>query len=210
MSMPLDIGAGLAAMKELDGAVGIVLKYLKRLAQDKQGAGLRLSAALAEVRASCEALNAAVSSFLDLGIRDDALGSGSTTLLNIQGGALAAKVEQGVGGCHRIGRIYQLDLDRWFSNVFRSGTPEYQELECAFSKLSEADAAMFTEMRETAYKLQESADQALNLLIAGQSDAARNHIRQQIPELLPLRKSINQVLAKIEEINAELIRSGLG
>ncbi len=208
--MPIDIATGVAAVQELDGLVGTILKYAKRLVPDKESAGLRLSQALAQVRQSCDALDKAVTSYLVVGLSDPSAPLDSAALLDIQGGRLAAAVEEGVGGCHRIEEIYWQDLDRWFSRVFTTGTPEYQELRDAFRRLFEADMAMFYDMKEVARQMQVSADEAVALLLSGNRSGAQMHIRAQVVELQSLRKAINDVLTKIERINTELIGAGVG
>lgn len=203
----LTIAGGLKAVKDLDSAVGVILKFVARLGPDKSGAALRMSNALGQVRASCDALDRAATAYAVLGYSDPATLPTSPSLHELRGGRLKADIERGFGGCSMFSEIYNLDLSRWLARIFKPD--EQQELGNAFANLANADSGMFDGMREAALLLQRSADEAVKLIDQGKAQEARDHIRANGSDIELLRAAVNEVLANIEKINADLIKAGL-
>src|SRR5262245_29813195 len=110
----IETKAALAAVKEIDSALGTLQKVIAKFKSQPDIAAAKLAEALDEIGKTWQVMDTAITQFLALGFDDGALAKGSATLLNIQGGGLLVSVQKGRGHCHVIGDIYDTYLDRWF------------------------------------------------------------------------------------------------
>lgn len=200
-----DIKAGLEAVKELDGLLGILAKYISRLKADPDRAASDLTEALEEIEKSCRVLDEAAKRYLSLGFKPDALFEGSDVLLEVGGGGILVAVQRGLGSCHKISNIYWNSLHRWFERVFKSDDAALQEITRVFDALCNADRDMFAGMADAARRIQQLANEALGLISAGRSDKAQMQVRADFAEVNPLRVRMNELLAKLYEVRAQFI-----
>lgn len=196
----LDVALAVSA-QEIDAAVGLVGKLIGKLKAQPDIAALKLGQALDEVAKTLQTVDAAASSYLSLGIDEDALEMNSQLLLHIEGGALAAEVEKGLGHCHVIMQIYQAFLDKWFSRALNPD--EQASMRSVFLRLGNADDDLFAHLGRLAQILQGEAEAVLDLVQKGDKDGARARVLTALPALRPLRKTIARTLQTLYGLKNE-------
>src|SRR5215217_7785621 len=136
----VDPASAVAAAKEIDDAVGLIGKLVRKLRAEPDIAAAKLSMALDEVVKTYRVVDEAISMYVSLAIDSDALRAKSQQLASLSGGRLAVHVAEGRGHCHEIDRIRWQHLDRWFERAFGKNTGDYQHLRavlrqtCSLSK----------------------------------------------------------------------------
>jgi hypothetical protein len=200
----VETGAALAAIKQIDEAVGILAKALASLKGQPDAAALKLAEALEEIGKTWHVTDEAIASYLALGFDPDNLVKGADALLRIEGGGLLVAVQQGRGHCHVIGNIFHRYLDRWFQRVLKGR--ELEQVRSVFRRLGEADLDLFRGMEEVVAQLQAETNKALNSIAAGRSEEARAHILSSRPALTDLRLRISASLAGLYTLKGEFIR----
>lgn len=203
--MPIEAAAALTTIKQVDESLGIIGKFVAQLKAQPDLAALKLAAALDEIRKTWEVVDEAISSYLALGIDQDALAKHSKLLLQLGGGGLLVKVQEGRGHCSVIGHIYSIYLDRWFEKVFMGKNDELAMMCGVFSDLAYADQDVFREMEEIGKQLQAESTKALDLVLAGKEDEAQTRIRSSLKDLLLIQQSISQTLQKLFNLKTSFI-----
>lgn len=191
----IDPTTALAAAKKIDEAVGLIGKLAGKLKAKPDLAAQKLAQTLEEIAKTLQVVDNAVSSFLSLGIDVDALEKNSKMLLDIEGGGLSTAVERGRGHCHVISNIHGAYLDRWFNRVLRPN--DYQAVSHVFAVLGSADADMFQALTTLVKDLEKEAGVVLDLVVKGQTDAARARVLGVRAPLRPLRATVAKTMQQL-------------
>jgi hypothetical protein len=199
----IETKAALAAVRQIDEAVGILAKAVAGLKGQPDTAALKLAEALDEIGKTWQVMDQAITRFLALGFDVDELGKGSAVLLGIEGGTLLVSVQQGRGHCHIIGNIFRKYLDRWFQRVLKGD--ELDRLRGVFYRLDSADLDVFTHMEVVAEQLQVEANAALDSIARGKPAEARARILSLRSDLNPLRLSLSRSLVSLYSLKGEFI-----
>lgn len=203
--MPIETATALTTVKQVDDALGIIETFIAKLKAQPDLAALKLAASLDEIRKTWEAVDEAITSYLALGIDQDALAKNSKILLQLGGGGLLVKVQEGRGHCSVIGHIYATYLDRWFEKVFLGKNDELAMMRGVFLDLANADRDVFREMEGIGQQLQTESTKALDLVQAGKEDEAKTRIRSSLKDLLLIQQSISQTLQKLFNLKTSFI-----
>lgn len=193
-----------AAAKKVDDGLGLIAKMLGKLKANPDLAAQKLSQALEELAKTYQVLDAAISSYLSLGIDDGALAKNSKLLLDIEGGQLATEVERGRGHCEIIHNIYNKYLDKWFDRALKD-KHEYELIRDVFNSLASADADVFANLTIVAKGLETEAGQVLNLVTNERTDFARQRILGARGVLKTLRVAIAETMQTLYKLKAEFI-----
>jgi|SRR5215217_8376976 len=172
----VDPASAVAAAKEIDDAVGLIGKLVRKLRAEPDIAAAKLSMALDEVVKTYRVVDEAISMYVSLAIDSDALRAKSQQLASLSGGRLAVHVAEGRGHCHEIDRIRWQHLDRWFERAFGKNTGDYQLMNEAFVTLGNADSGLFDRLTDVADQLTADAGELVDLVAQGRADEARAHI----------------------------------
>jgi hypothetical protein len=186
------MAAGKAAL-ELEKAVETIAKVVGKLKAEPDIAAQKLSQALGEVAKTLQVVQTTTSEFLSLGIDDGALAKNSKLLLDITGGSLTTEVQRGRGHCHVIGNIYYMYLDKWFARVLKK-TNDYDSIKLVFDRLGNADDDLFNDLEQLAVKLENEAQEVLDLVVKGEAKTARSQVLAALPVLQPLRKTMSKTM----------------
>jgi hypothetical protein len=200
----IETTAALAAVKDIDEALGILGKALAKLKGQPDTAALKLAQALDEVGKTYQVMDQAITRFLCLGFDEEALAKGSQVLLEIEGGALLVSVREGRGHCHVIANIYNKYLDRWFQRAFKGA--QLDSLRSVFYSFGHYDDDVFRHMDAVAQQLQTEANSALDSIATGKTAEARSRILSLRSDLSPLRLSISESLARLYSLKGEFIQ----
>ena len=190
-----DLIAAAKSAQEIDKAVGLIAKIVGKLKAQPDIAALKLGQALEEVAKTLQVVDSAASSFLSLGIDEGALDKNGALLLHIQSGNLAKDVEKGLGHCHRIWRIYEDHLNKWFSNVL--APDEQASMQTVFDRLGNADLDLFADLGRVAETLQAEAQAVLGLVVKADKTQARARVWSSLPSLMPLQKTMAGTMTKL-------------
>ena len=196
-----DLLTAVKSAQEIDKAVGIIAKVIGKLKAQPDVAAQKLGQALEEVAKTLQAIDGAASSYLSLGIDEGALEKNSQLLLRIEGGTLATEVRKGLGHCHLIWQIYRAYLDKWFSKVL--APDEQAAMADVFQRLGSADNDLFADLGRVADTLQQEAAAALDLVVNGEQQKARDRVLQLLPSLRPLRRTIASTMQTLYGLKAE-------
>ena len=200
----IETKAAMAAMKEIDEAIGTLGKLVAMLKGQPDTAALKLAEALDEIGKTWQVMDQAITQFLKLGFDADEIRKGSELLLGIEGGALLVSVQKGRGHCHVIGNIFSKYLDRWFQRALKGN--ELDTIRNTFSRLGCTDSDVFTHMEGVAQQLQAEANTALDAIAKGKGAEAKRRILSLHADLSPLRLDMSAALAKLYTLKGEFIR----
>lgn len=199
----IDILAGLAAIKKIDDAIGVIAKLVSKLKGDPDVAAAKLADALDEVGNTWRVIDEAISNYLKLGIDEGALKEGSDVLLKISGGGLLVSVQRGRGHCHIIRNIFNRYLDRWFQRVLNG--QDLNDIQGVFHGLGDLDNDVFATMELIAEQLQKEANVILEKMIEGNVDGARQHVLSMRKDLQRFRFALSAAMAKLYDLRANFI-----
>jgi len=101
--------------------------------------------------------------------------------------------------------IYENTLNRWFERVFRNDNAALGEMKGVFDALDTADRDMFEGMAKTAERVQQLANNVLDLVSRNKQEDARKTVLASFAEVNPLRVKMNELMAKLYELRAKLI-----
>ncbi len=200
------VGTALTAAEKVDKGLGLISKYLDTFKSHPDVAAQKLAQALEEIAKTYQVVDTAFSAYLSLGIDDAALEKNSKPLLAIEGGALNIDVERGRGHCTAIKHIHDTYLNKWFARVFQSAQGEYDQVQSVFYALAYADEDLFEYFVTVVKALQEEATAALDLVVAGKTQEARQRILSSRPALGPLRRTISQTMQQLYRLKGEFIQ----
>jgi hypothetical protein len=115
------------------------------------------------------------------------------------------RINEARGHCHRMKRIYDVYLDKWFDRVFHANSPERNQLATIFGGLGTADDYIIDAMREVSSWLKLQASQTLDAVDAGNLTHANYQIRQARLEARIAREKLVEMMAKLRGLQADLI-----
>ena len=200
------VGTAITAAEKVDKGLGLISKYLDKFKSHPDVAAQKLAQALEEIAKTYQVVDTAFSAYLSLGIDDGALEKNSKPLLAIEGGALNIDVERGRGHCTAIKQIHDKYLNKWFVRVFQSAQGEYDQVQSVFYALAYADEDLFEYFVTVVKALQEEATAALDLVVAGKTQEARQRILSSRPALGPLRRIISQTMQQLYRLKGEFLQ----
>ncbi len=198
-------------VKKIDDALGIIARLAAKLKADPDLAAHKLAEALREVSKTFEAVDGAMVDYFELAFDKDALDKGSAALLEISGGGLKTKVEEGKGHCHRIETIYMNHLNRWFERVFKKDTKAYNDIALAFGRLGTADYDAFEDLTVAADELTARSQKLLQLLASKKAHAdkkaeAKKLIMADFKEFSDLRSHMTDTMTKLQKLRADFTK----
>ena len=122
-------------------------------------------------------------------------------LLDIDADQLGATVREGRGHCHRIGEIYWLHIKDWGDSVLAA--EEQQTLGHAFELLGNADLDVFQPMEALAAETGSVASKIVALVVADQSDEARQIAKGLYALVTPFRRQITISLSELKRFQQQ-------
>jgi hypothetical protein len=199
----MNVESAVKAAEELDKAVGIIAKLVRKLKAEPDLAAEKLGQALGEVARTLQVVDNATSQYLSLGIDEGALAKSSTLLLHIEGGDLCAEVERGRGHCHKMREIYEKYLDKWFDRAFNRA--EHDRIANVFQGLGYGDISLFEVLAQVAETLQTEAGLVLDFVIKGEEANARARVLSALKVLRPLRKTISKTMQTLYSLQSDFV-----
>jgi hypothetical protein len=208
LAMPVTLAAVWTAAKGLAEAVGQISGIAKKLQAAPDAAAVELVRILDEIGKTHHAVDAAVARYLAIVDDPSAFAQGAKSLLELEGGVLAADVEAGRGHCHDIYPIYVQHLQRWFERAL--DPTEQLLMKGTFEALGQADGTLFGGLASVADVLDRGASDAIDLYRSKDAAAARARIDRDFDELRKLRASLSNTAKSLRTMRIEfgdLLRS---
>jgi hypothetical protein len=155
---------------------------------------------LNEIHATCIATSEAIDRFLEpaKGPKRGLLKS----YLKISGGELSRFVDEKRGHCSRIFELYGRagGLRDWLTE--RAKPDLIEEADGAFGRLASADGDLFATLSQIGEVLGDESTDIVALLMGGQDRLARDRIKDAQLKLLPLRRELSALTARLQRIEA--------
>lgn len=161
-----------------------------------------LVGALREVRNTYNAVNTAIKRFTKPAIGTKSINP--APFLKIEGGALITQIEDGHGHCGQILTHYYRygGIRDWLEG--KLSPQDLQNTDVLFERLGTADGDLFRPLEGIGDILTNESGVIVNLLLAGQEDAARQRIREGRLKLAPLRESLTAAMQEVQELEHSL------
>jgi hypothetical protein len=122
-------------------------------------------------------------------------------LVDLEGGAIRARVEVVRAHCSQIRQIYQDNLRKWFADLLQR--EEAERLEDAFHALDGYDGRLGRGITALAEWIATHATEVLKLVDAGQLAEANNELKQQRAEVQPLRSQLTDIVVRLQRLSFE-------
>ena len=122
--------------------------------------------------------------------------------LKISGGELSRFVDEKRGHCSRIFELYGRagGLRDWLTE--RAKPDLIEEADGAFGRLASADGDLFATLSQIGEVLGDESTDIVALLMGGQDRLARDRIKDAQLKLLPLRRELSALTARLQRIEA--------
>ena len=166
------------------------------------GAANGLRSALTGVRDTDAAVGVAIDEFLAPVVEHATLTV--DTYRRLAAGRLVTEIERQRGHCKRIAQLYIQDGGLRETLPASVGDDIRRELDLLVLQISTSDVDLFDAMAQIGKALQNEAAAVTNLLLAGQDAEANARLRRAEGVLLPLRQRINESMADVDRLSAEL------
>jgi hypothetical protein len=182
-------------LSERVGSVGQVLV-------DGTGPAADLRAALDEIEKTLDVVAAAVEEFVGAGLAPDQLDP--RPYVRFERGALSRRIRDGRGHCDLIAvHYYRPDgIRAWLRT--NAPTRVRRQADDAFRRLSEADSDLFQWLGRIGEALTNESRVVVNLLTAGQAEAARRRVLHARKILAPLEADLERSTGVLQEIEQRL------
>jgi hypothetical protein len=169
-------------------------------------AATKLADMLDELAKTVAALDDEMVRYLSLHFHsDESIASGRGVLLGMEVGHSAIRINEARGHCHKIKNAYDAYLDKWFDRVFKTNSPERNQLSTLFDGLTTADDYIVEAMHEVSIWLKAQAEQTLDAVDADDLPGANRRIRQARLEAKPAREQLAETMSKLRGLQADFI-----
>ncbi len=121
--------------------------------------------------------------------------------MDLEGGAIRARVAVVRAHSSRIQQIYRDNLRKWFAD--RLQPEEATRLEEAFQPLVDLDGRLGRGITELAEWIATHATEVLELVDAGQLAEANNELKQQRAAVQPLRRELTDIVVRLQRLSSE-------
>lgn len=166
------------------------------------GAAKGLSSALTGVRDTDTAVAVAIDAFLAPVVEHATLTV--DTYRQLAAGRLVTEIERQRGHCKRIAQLYIQEGGLRETLPASVSDDVRRELDSLILEISGSDTDLFDAMAQIGKALQNEAAAVTNLLLTGQDAEATARLRRAESVLLPLRQRINESMAEVDRLSAEL------
>lgn len=169
-------------------------------------AAKKLAEVLDELAKTVAALDDEMVRYLSLHFHsEESIARGRGTLLGMEAGQSAIRINEARGHCHKIKHIYDTYLDTWFDQVFKSDSVERNQLRTIFSGLTTSDDYIIDAMKQTCYWLKTQAEQTLDAVDADNLNGANMRIRQARLEVKPAREKLTETMSSLRSLQADYV-----
>lgn len=161
-----------------------------------------VSATLDEVGKTYHVVRDAIQAFLS-----PAFESGSVDAepyRRMEDGSLESRIKQGLGHCTRILTLYRRHRGLRDAVKLRVDAKKLQEVDSAFDVLSNADGDLFERLSQIGWMLTNESEVIATMLAAGETEAARDRIREGREKLQPLRKRLTAAIGELQDAQQAL------
>ncbi len=161
-----------------------------------------LRGALGEVGKTYRVVNSAILRFIKPASKKGAIKA--KPFLKMERGALKTKIETGRGHCGLILTHYgrYSGLRDWIKD--KLSPAELEKVDDVFARLGTADGDLFRPLVEIGDILTNESRVIVNLLLAGQEDAARQRIRAGRMKLAPLENQLSLAMQELQQLEGSL------
>jgi hypothetical protein len=199
---PLSLGALWTLQEELD----LINTLKEKLTRQPDPALDHLVTVLDEIVKIYEALDSEVTRYLSVMVDPSdpkELRRERKALLSLEGGKLFGRMAEARGHCSKITLIYQRHLKRWLADAL---SPREAELMARlFDDLGDSDTIMVDSIDEVGGWLVQNAEETLNLIDAGEYEAANQRVRAARREVSPSRLRMAKAIYDLRSRQADFI-----
>ncbi len=208
----MNVVAAYAAVEKTTEAVGKLASLKEKLTAQPHQAAAALAGCLAEVRRTYLAVMSEVTRLMVLsapGALDLEGKPDLRPLIELEGTAVRARVEQSRGHCSRIRNIYLRDLDKWFARVFVSEQANYRITEEIFETLTDTDVQTLAIMQMIGGVIGRRAGEILTHMMRTPPDPAAASVvaRAAYVELKPMRAALQALDLQLSGLENEFIET---
>jgi hypothetical protein len=122
-------------------------------------------------------------------------------LVDLEGGAIRARVEVVRAHCSQIQQIYRDNLRKWFADLLQK--EEADRLEKAFHDLDAFDGKFARGITALAEWIATHATEVLKLVDGGQLAEANNELEHQHAAVQPLRSQLTDIVVTLRRLSSE-------
>ena len=189
--------------------LGIFDRVRGKLLKQPDPAAEKLFVVLEEISKVYSALDAEISSFLSTYFDNSQTAEQRQherrTLIELEGGAIEARMSKASGHCSKIQNIYRKYLSTWFGKVLEP--TEQNEMEGLFRELDELDGAMMRAFRQVAEWLSNEAHLSLELVDGKppKIDDANERIHNARRTIYEDRRKISQAARTLFDLQGNFI-----
>lgn len=169
-------------------------------------AAKKLAEVLDELAKTVAALDDEMVRYLSLHFHsEESVARGRGTLLGMEVGQSAIRINEARGHCHKIKNIYDTYLDTWFDKTFRSDSAERNQLRTVFSGLTTSDDYIVEAMKQISDWLKARAEQTLDAVDMDNLTGANMFIRQARLEAKPARERLTEAMSRLRALQADYV-----
>jgi len=190
---------------DISDKLGIIQVVKSKLVNQPDKAASHLLAALEEILKIYLVFESEITKYLALTLEPDEIGEERATLLDLESGKIVARMGAARGHCGKIFNIYDRYLRAWLKRIL--DPDENAMMEQLFNQMSLTDSIMLDVIDEVSNWLATEAEETLNLIDAGDVQAAQQRIRAARITVTPARRAIAGAMRKIRDIEADFIEA---
>lgn len=201
--------AGLHTLVDLADKFGVIESVKAKLLKQPDPAADKLVTALDEISKIYKSLDVEMSRYLSVYFDDsqtpDQHAAERSSLVELEGGEVVARMGKARGHCKKILNIYSRYLSPWFDKVKSLSSDERDKLNQLFVELDEFDGHMIKAIDDIATQLSDEAHDTLDLVDASRLDEARQRIINYRKTVFPKRRAISEAMRTLLNLQADFI-----
>ena len=199
----------IARLIDLTDKLGLIQAVKTKLMRQPDPAAEKLVTVLEELKKIYLVIESEFARYLSLEF-DPSIGfqEERAALLTLEGGQLETRMSEARGHCHKIANIYHKYLNPWFQKMVQDyilSQGEADMLLRIFEDLSVADNSIMYVLYSMAQWLTQESTDILNLVDAGNYEAANKRIKDARREVLRARRAVSRALSSMLELQADFI-----
>lgn len=190
---------------DISDKLGLIQVVKSKLVSQPDPAASKLLAVLSEISKIYLALEEELTKYLALTLEPEEVAGERTTLLELEGGKLNARMNAARGHCGRIYNIFTRYLSPWFKRILQP--EEVSMMDTLFTQMSLTDSMMLEAIDNVTSWLTAEAGGVLDLVEQGNFTEAQRRVSAARREVLPARRAIAGAMRRIYDIEADFIQA---